>query len=74
MLSPREAEILAWVSEGYTDGQIANAFYISERTVRYHIYEARLKLRAPCRATAVKRAIQLGYSLDAPPLPVQTDR
>lgn len=74
MLSPREVEVLAWMSEGYTDGQIANAFGISERTVRYHLYEARIKLRVPCRPAAIKKAIQLGYPLEAPPLPVQTDR
>lgn len=73
-LSPREQQVLAWMSEGYTDGQIANALLISERTVRFHLYEARLKLRAPCRATAVKRALLQGYTLDAPTLPVQTDR
>lgn len=73
-LSPREVEVLAWMSEGYTDGQIACAFGISERTVRYHLYEARVKLCVPCRSAAIKRAIMLGYSLDAPPLPVQIDR
>lgn len=73
-LSPRELEILSWVSEGYTDGQIANAFHIKERTVRYHLQEARVKLNASCRATAIKRAMQLGYPLEAPILPVYSDR
>lgn len=73
-LSPREQQVLAWISEGYTVGQIANAFNISVRTVHYHIDEAKIKLRVPCREAAIKYALRLGYLLDAPPLPVITDR
>lgn len=67
-LSPREREVLSYVSEGYTDDQIAYILVIAPCTVRDHLREARIKLDAANRTHAVKKALLAGLSLTAPPL------
>lgn len=68
-LSPRERQVLAYVSEGYTDDQIAYLLIIAPCTVRSYLRDARLKLDAVDRTHAVKRALTIGIPLDdAPPL------
>lgn len=67
-LSPREQEVLAYVSEGYTDEQIAYLLVIAPCTVRSYLRDARLKLDAADRTHAIKKAMLAGIPLDAPPL------
>lgn len=43
-LSKREKEIVYWLSQGYSNGQIAKAMVLSEKTVRNHISRILKKL------------------------------
>jgi pimeloyl-ACP methyl ester carboxylesterase/DNA-binding CsgD family transcriptional regulator len=53
VLSPREREVLRWVSRGKPNGEIATALYISEATVRKHLQNAYKKLDVTSRTAAV---------------------
>lgn len=59
-LSPREIEILNWVSAGKTSYEIATILGISCSTVRNHIQKILVKLRVSTRSQAVVRAINSG--------------
>ncbi|MDQ7019577.1 MAG: LuxR C-terminal-related transcriptional regulator [Robiginitomaculum sp.] len=57
-LSDRERETLSWVAQGKTDWEIAQLLEISERTVHYHIENAKKKMMVPTRLQAVVEAIR----------------
>ena len=59
--TPRQLEILALVREGHTNRRIGLILRTSEQTVKNHIYEARARLRATDRTSAVITAIRKGY-------------
>lgn len=59
-LTPRECEVLRWVSEGKTSAEAALMLGISPKTVNLHVENAITKLRASNRTNAVARAINLG--------------
>jgi DNA-binding NarL/FixJ family response regulator len=59
-LSPREREILALLSEGRSQKQIAAALLISSKTVATHIQHLLSKLDVHSRAEAVAAAYQRG--------------
>ena len=44
ILSPREAEVLAYIGNGYTNSEIAQAEFISEGTVKTHCKTLYIKL------------------------------
>lgn len=48
-LTPREREVLALVAEGRSDGEIAEALFISEKTASVHVASIRGKLGASSR-------------------------
>jgi DNA-binding CsgD family transcriptional regulator len=54
-LTPREAEILAWVTQGKTNAEIGEALLISTRTVKKHLEHIYSKLRVHRRGAAVAR-------------------
>jgi DNA-binding CsgD family transcriptional regulator len=56
-LSPREAECLRWVAEGKTDAEAAIIIGISQRTVRFHINNAKTKLGVTTRVQAVAKRL-----------------
>ncbi len=60
LLTPREAEILRFVSEGLTMRQIASRLAISPRTVETHVAKLYRKLGVRTRLQAVAKAVQLG--------------
>lgn len=60
-LTMREREVLAAFASGRRSGFIATELGIAENTVRQHLTNARRKLNAPDRITAVLKAI--GYGL-----------
>jgi DNA-binding NarL/FixJ family response regulator len=64
-LSARETEVLALVAHGQTNAEIGRALYISEATVKTHLFRAFGKLGVSDRTAAVTRAIELGM-LPAP--------
>ncbi len=59
-LTPRETEVLRWIADGKTSGEIAMILNITERTVNFHANCAMAKLEAPNRTAAVVRAVLLG--------------
>lgn len=59
-LTPREREVLLWTAKGKTGWEIAQILRLAERTVVYHIENARAKLKASSRAQAVVMALSLG--------------
>ncbi|WP_156677825.1 helix-turn-helix transcriptional regulator [Sphingomonas profundi] len=56
-LSARERDALAFVAEGKTDWEIGGILGISETTARFHVDNARRKLKAVNRSHAVTRFI-----------------
>jgi DNA-binding CsgD family transcriptional regulator len=59
-LTEREVEILQSIAGGWTTAQIAEAFAISEHTVRSHVKRILLKLDAHSKAEAVSKGVRLG--------------
>ncbi len=59
-LSPRESEVLAVLSEGRTNREIAERLFISERTVGVHVRKILFKLGVSGRVEAASVAIRLG--------------
>lgn len=59
-LSDREAEVLHWVAAGKTNWEIARILLISERTVKFHLSNAMLKLKSSTRSQAVAKAFSCG--------------
>jgi LuxR family transcriptional regulator, quorum-sensing system regulator BjaR1 len=59
-LTPREREVLQWISAGKTSWEIAAILILSERTINKIVGDAMNKLDAVTRTQAVVHAIQLG--------------
>ena len=60
-LSGREREVLAKVTEGITNQDIASALFISEKTVKNHITKIFEKLGVKTRSQAIVRARDGGF-------------
>jgi DNA-binding CsgD family transcriptional regulator len=58
-LTPREAEIVRWISRGKTNKEIATILYISSLTVKKHLEHIYRKLGVEGRTEAVSRALEL---------------
>jgi DNA-binding NarL/FixJ family response regulator len=65
LLSERENEILALVSKGLTNSQIANTLYISERTVKNHLYTVYKKLDISSREEAIMVYLSQSVLIDS---------
>lgn len=59
-ITSREREILQWVHNGKTNGEIASILEISPHTVKNHVQNILRKLNVQNRSHAVLRASQLG--------------
>ncbi len=59
-LTKRELEVLTLVRSGFTNAQIAEQLYISERTVKFHITAILSKFNAKTRTQAVDIALKRG--------------
>jgi DNA-binding CsgD family transcriptional regulator len=59
-LKQREREILALAAAGKTSAEIADVLHISERTIIFHLSNARHKLHAHNSRHAISKAIALG--------------
>jgi DNA-binding NarL/FixJ family response regulator len=57
-LSPRVAEVLLWVAQGKTNGDIAQILGISESTVKKHLLDIFQTLSVETRTAASLRAIE----------------
>ena len=59
-LTPREAEILALVAEGRSNGEIGKQLFISTKTVSVHVSNILAKLEAASRTEAAAVARRRG--------------
>ncbi|MER6393783.1 LuxR C-terminal-related transcriptional regulator [Streptomyces sp. NPDC001523] len=79
-LSPRELQVLAELTTGGTNREIAERLYVAPRTVGTHIEHILAKLDLPNRAAAAARAAAWGIAPDpgahpsGPPRPVSRSR
>jgi DNA-binding NarL/FixJ family response regulator len=62
-LTEREREIAAWVATGRSNGEIADALFLSPATVRTHVTRAMGKLNARTRAQLVVLAVRAGLTV-----------
>ncbi|HUG98580.1 MAG TPA: helix-turn-helix transcriptional regulator [Gammaproteobacteria bacterium] len=60
LLTPREAEVLAWIGAGKTNREISQLLFISPFTVRQHVENIFQKLGVQTRAAAVAALTGLG--------------
>ena len=60
-LSDREREVLAAMARGLSNGEIAEAFYVSEATVKSHVGRILAKLGVRDRVQAVVVAFDAGF-------------
>jgi non-specific serine/threonine protein kinase len=70
VLTPREQEVLLLVAEARTDREIADALFLSQRTVNAHVASILGKLGVTTRREAAARARELGLlpaTGEAPP-------
>lgn len=61
-LTPRVAEVLLWVAQGKTNGDIAAILGISESTVKKHMLEIFQNLGVETRSAATLRALEVLHS------------
>ena len=59
-LTNREQHCLLWAAEGKTTWETSIILCLSERTVRFHLHNASVKLNVVSRQHAVARAVALG--------------
>lgn len=59
-LSARELEVLRWICEGKTSGDIAEIIGVAESTITFHMRNACQKLGTANRTAAAVRAVLLG--------------
>ncbi|CAO3435312.1 LuxR family transcriptional regulator [Azospirillum doebereinerae] len=62
-LTPREQEVLRWMANGKTYGQIGQILGITERTVREHLDRAANKLGVDSKIQLVAEAVARGLTL-----------
>jgi non-specific serine/threonine protein kinase len=59
-LTPREREVLGLLAEGMSNPAIAEALYISQRTVTTHLSRLYAKLDVSTRSEAIAHAVRMG--------------
>jgi serine/threonine-protein kinase PknK len=67
-LTPREADVLRLVAQGLTNRQIADALFVSPRTVNFHVTNLLAKLGLDSRAAAAAFAVRHGLDDSSPDL------
>jgi DNA-binding NarL/FixJ family response regulator len=61
-LTSREVEVLRLVAEGKTDREIAEALFVSRRTVSKHVEAILAKLEGDTRTAAASTAVRRGLA------------
>ena len=60
ILTKREKEVFSYIAKGFTNKEIASALYISDKTVKCHVYNIFRKLKFNRRGEAILFAINQG--------------
>ncbi|MEZ4617289.1 MAG: response regulator transcription factor [Caldilineaceae bacterium] len=63
-LTERQIEVLKYIAQGWTNKEIAETLFITERTVKYHLQEILQKLHLRNRTQAVAYAVRAGIISD----------
>jgi DNA-binding NarL/FixJ family response regulator len=63
-LTPREREVLALLARGLTNRQLADALFVSEKTVKTHVSSILSKLHLADRTQAALFAVRHGVALE----------
>lgn len=66
-LSQRELEVLYWLASGASNREISELLYITESTVKRHVYNIFSKLNVRNRTQATLQAIKLGVKTSIEP-------
>ncbi|CAI3943592.1 MULTISPECIES: response regulator [Commensalibacter] len=61
-LTPREKEILAWLTKGVSNKEIARFFNLSESTIKLHVQNILRKLNIHSRVQAAVFALEHGFN------------
>lgn len=72
-LTERQMEVLRYIAQGWTNREIADTLFITERTVKYHLQEILQKLHLRNRTQAVAFAVHNGLLTKAELDIVETD-
>ena len=59
LLTPREAEVLLWVAQGKSNGDVATILQMSEKTVKQHLGSVFQKIGVESRTAASLRAVEV---------------
>lgn len=59
-LTPREAEILDYLADGWSNAEIANRLALTSRTIKFHLAGLFVKLGVTRRTEAIREAHRLG--------------
>ena len=59
LLTPREAEVLLWVTQGKSNGDVASILEMSEKTVKQHLGSVFQKIGVESRTAASLRAVEV---------------
>lgn len=59
--TPRQLEILALLSVGHTNGEVAEQLVLAEKTVKTHVQTAMRRLHVRTRTHAVALCIRQGW-------------
>ena len=70
-LSPRESSVMALVTRGFSNQDIAEELYLSINSVKTYIRSTYRKIDVSSRSQAVAWAIQAGFPTDPSPAPTQ---
>ena len=62
-ITPREAEVLLWVAQGKSNGDVASILDMSEKTVKQHLGSVFQKIGVESRTAASLRAVEVLSSL-----------
>jgi DNA-binding NarL/FixJ family response regulator len=73
-LTPREAEVLRLIAAGQSNREIARTLFVSEATVKTHVYRIFAKTGSRDRAQALRYAYTHGYAEPAPSLQPRADK
>lgn len=65
-LTPREREVLALLARGLTNRQLADALFVSEKTVKTHVSSILSKLHVADRTQAALFAVRHGLAAEGP--------